>query len=164
MDSMSVGYFAAGALSQIAFHELSHAAYARDAGIDYTTHIEGVSYRYHYFADNRRDLARVSRMGYLVDTLTAEAVPWVDGWENRPFLNGLYFGSILDRGKAAVEGEGDVPLIGRTGGPSEKTTRVLLGASVAVDLCRWRWPRNEWAVGVSVGLHGTLLVAFVREF
>ena len=164
IDPPTVARFIGGTVAQIAFHELAHAAYAESAGMNYTSGIDGISYRYTYHTDRRGELARVIRMGYLADTVTAEAVPWVPRWPEKPFLNGLYLGSILDRGKAAIEGRGDVPVIADSGGPSEATLRSVLAASVAADLVRWRYPKNRWAVGVSAGLHGTLLVHFSRPF
>lgn len=164
IDPPTVVRFVGGALAQIAFHELAHAAYAESAGIDYSSGIEGISYRYHYHSNRRGELARVIRMGYVADTATAEAVPWVPRWREKPFLNGLYFGSILDRGKAAIEGKGDVPVIADTGGPSEATLRTVLAASVVADLLRWRFPDNPWIMGVSAGLHGAVLVNFSRPF
>lgn len=164
IDPESVAFFALGTVAQVALHEGAHAAYADAENIPFTTHVDGISYRYKYQASGRREYARAIRMGYIADTATAEIVPRIRGWEGRPFLNGLYFGSVLDRAKASIEGEGDVPGIAETGGPSAKTLRALLGASVAADLARWRWPESGWTVALSASLHGALLVSFGREF
>ncbi len=163
-DPANYAWWGAGVVTQVAFHEAAHAAYAESENIDYTTRVDGISYRYRYRARTEGDLARVARMGYIADTVTAEAVPWVPGWRERPFLNGMYWGSLADRGKAAVEGRGDVPLIADQGGPSESALKTYFATSVIVDLARFRWPDNPWIVGISAGLHGALLVRFAREF
>lgn len=163
-DPANYLWWAGGVVTQVAIHEGIHAAYAEAQDIDYSTHLSGVSYRYRYEAETEGDLARVARMGYIADTVTAEAVPWVPNWRERPFLNGMYWGSLADRGKAAVEGKGDVPLIAEHGGPPERDLKGYFAASVVVDLARFRWPDNPWIVGISAGLHGALLVRFAREF
>lgn len=163
-DPVNYVWWGAGVVTQVAIHEAAHAAYAEAENIDYGTHVSGISYRYRYEADSEKELSRVARMGYIADTVTAEAVPWVPNWRERPFINGLYWGSLADRGKAAVEGKGDVPLIADHGGPPERDLKGYFAASVIVDLARFRWPDNPWIVGISAGLHGALLVRFAREF
>lgn len=163
-DPVNYVWWGAGVVTQVALHELAHTAYAEAENIRYTTELDGVSYRFRYKDEDPDKIARVGRMGYIADTLTAEVVPWIPRWREKPFLNGLYWGSIMDRGKATLKNQGDVELIDDFGGPSEDFTRGYFATSVAVDLARFRWPDNPWIVGVSAGLHGYILVRFSREF